>query len=58
MKNDTIGRIFENLDKLTDGYADLPETVAAENRFWKYVNANYIKDAGCRGRSEIRECPI
>lgn len=48
MRNDTIGRIFENLDKLIDGYADLPETVAAENRFWEHMRANYTKDAGCK----------
>lgn len=48
MRNDTIGRIFENLDKLIDGYTDLPETIAAENRFWEYMNTNYMKDAECK----------
>ncbi len=48
MRNSIIDRIFDNIDKLIDEYTDSPETIAAENRFWEYVNANYIKGAECK----------
>ena len=50
MDNNAIDRIFNNLEKLIDGYGDSPETVAAENRFWECLDTNYKKDMG---RDEI-----
>lgn len=44
MKNNAIDRIFANFDKLVDAYVDLPETIAAENRFWECLDTNYRKD--------------
>lgn len=53
MKNNTINRIFANLDKLIDGYTDLPDTIEAEDRFWEYVNANCMKDADSNGKVKL-----
>lgn len=50
MKNNAIDRIFANFDKLVDAYVDLPETIAAEGRFWECLDANYKKGMG---RDEI-----
>lgn len=35
--NGSIDKIFNNLDRLIDCYADLPETAEAEQKFWEYV---------------------
>lgn len=44
MKNEKVlGKIWNNLDRLIDDYADLPETKEAESRFWEYVKENIFR---------------
>lgn len=46
-----IDRIFRNLERLIDDYEDLPETIEAEDRFWKYVDTNFLRN---KSSKEIR----
>lgn len=42
----TLDKIYGNIDKLIDDYADLPETKEAEERFWEYARKNILQDSG------------
>lgn len=38
-----LDKIYSNIDKLIDNYADLPETEEAEKRFWEYAEKNILQ---------------
>lgn len=38
-----LNRVYSNIDKLIDNYADLPETEEAEKRFWEYAEKNIFQ---------------
>ena len=37
MSQKAVERIFNNFDNLIDGFVDFPDTVKAEEDFWKYM---------------------
>jgi len=44
MKNEkALNKVYGNIDKLIDHYADLPETKEAEKRFWAYARKNVLQ---------------
>lgn len=38
-----LNKIYSNIDKLIDYYADLPETKEADKRFWEYARKNILQ---------------
>lgn len=40
-----LNKVYGNIDKLIDHYADLPETKEADKRFWEYAKENILQDS-------------
>lgn len=38
-----LEKVYVNLDKLIDNYADLPETEESERKFWEYAEKNIFQ---------------
>lgn len=42
----TLGRVYDNLDKIIENYSDLDETKDAEKRFWEYAQKYIFERQG------------